>query len=1143
MSEKNEIFTEMTQAIAADYVRIYLVNYVTGEFHQFVKDKQDNVFREIKHGNDFFNYLTNDAVGCVYEADRYIYTEIMQRENIIRLIKPGSGCTDIECRLVSTGEPRYYTLRIMSCPGAENCFVLGIVNSEKTVSDRNKTSRINAERDVYDQIAESLAVHFEEIYYIDIANGHFKLYSPTGSGLGVKLSGDDFYEYSHKKSVTHVHPDDRKAIMHIYTKSGMIEALRGYKCFTTEFRYISGDETQYYKHTGMWANDRKHIIIYAENITNDIKVEKELHISRKRNRIFGLILESLAARYDVIYYVNAENGNYTGFASNNIYGNIEIEEEGTDFFADARKNTDIIIHPDDRERVKAGLDKDYYISALENNRQLVVNYRHLIDGVVKYTRYTAVWGSDGRHFIIGVENTDEEVKKESEHLRELSLANEMARRDELTGTKNKNAYQEYENLIQNRINAGEEMHFAIAVCDINDLKIVNDELGHKAGDEYIRTASRMICEVFVHSPVFRIGGDEFTVFVSGADYADKELLVDRLRRRIREKAEKNSRSPVIACGMAVYDSLTDKNVSDVFNRADSIMYENKVRLKEAKGRESENETGLRIPEERRKKLDSLFEAFSIVAEGNYVYLCDMKYDCSRWSKNAVETFGLPGEYMIGAGDIWEDHIHPDDRPSYHASIGMILSGNAFGHDMQYRARRRDGRYDVCTCKGTVIKTGSGEPDYFGGVIRNHSMIGHIDALTGLGNQYELFDAIRLALSKKTSIRVCMIGISKFSEINEIYGYSFGNTVLQKFGRIIFDDVSIRGSVFRLDGTKFAVITTNMDIDEIKTSYEKLRSFCRTGFVIDDRQMILELNAGLISIDDFSVDERTVYACLNFTYSESKTNRQGELVEFINDLNDRNRLRIEKLHAIRASITHGYEGFFLLYQPVVDADTEELIGAEALLRWKNDEYGVVPPDLFIPILEKDPLFCDLGLWILRTALIGAKKLIERYPEFVINVNLSYIQLERHDFVDTVISTLDEVGFPASRLCLEITERCRLLDMELLKNVIINLRGKGIKVALDDFGTGFSSLAAAKNLPFDTIKIDRSFVMKIEEDEKDREIIGNFADLARTFGSKICVEGIETEGMCEILRKYRVQSFQGYYYGKPIRLEELLEWKKK
>mgnify|MGYP002860770183 CR=1 FL=1 len=224
--------------------------------------------------------------------------------------------------------------------------------------------------------------------------------------------------------------------------------------------------------------------------------------------------------------------------------------------------------------------------------------------------------------------------------------------------------------------------------------------------------------------------------------------------------------------------------------------------------------------------------------------------------------------------------------------------------------------------------------------------------------------------------------------------------------------------------------------------------------------------------------------------------------------------------------------------MVSAKNEKVIGAEALIRWRNDEYGMVPPDHFIPILERDPLFINLGRWILKTAMEDAKKLLVDCPDFVINVNLSYAQLEKPDFVDMILELLAETGFPADHLCLEVTERCRLLDMALLKNIFVNLQARGIRFALDDFGTGFSSVGIVKELTFDTIKIDKSFVQNIEKDVKERELVGFFTSVASTFGAKVCVEGIETCEMKSILQQYPVTSFQGYYYSKPIPLEQFM-----
>ncbi len=546
-----------------------------------------------------------------------------------------------------------------------------------------------------------------------------------------------------------------------------------------------------------------------------------------------------------------------------------------------------------------------------------------------------------------------------------------------------------------------------------------------------------------------------------------------------------------------------------------------------------------ITEVAKRRLDSLFEAFSTVADDTHVFLCNMEYNYSRWSKELVETFGLPSEYMYDAGLIWEKHIHPDDRKAYRKGLDDIFLGQQSGHDMQYRAKRPNGEYDICTCRGLVILDENGKPYYFGGAIRNHSQKSHIDSLTGLRSQYGFFDDLKSYIHNKTKIRIGMAGIGKLAEINEVYGYHVGNMILQNFGRYLMEHVTDRGGTYRLDGSRFAVITTSQNEKEMEETYEKVRAHFRKGIKIDDLDIIMELNAGMLSLNDFNVDDQTVYSCLNMAYEESKLNKHGDLVTFRNELTAENRKRVEKLHAIRSSIAKDYNGFYLVYQPVVDAATEKLIGVEALLRWKNDEYGVVPPDMFIPFLEKDPLFPTLGEWIMKEALTNAQKVMEYVPDLVVNVNLSYAQMEKAGFTETVWNTIWRTGFPQEQLCLEVTERCRLLDMELLQNVITTLRAGGVRVALDDFGTGFSSIGLVKLLPFDTIKIDRSFVQNIEEDEKERSLLNDFTDIANIYGAKVCVEGIETRGGRDIIRDYHVNSFQGYYYSKPLTIEELLD----
>ena len=543
------------------------------------------------------------------------------------------------------------------------------------------------------------------------------------------------------------------------------------------------------------------------------------------------------------------------------------------------------------------------------------------------------------------------------------------------------------------------------------------------------------------------------------------------------------------------------------------------------------------------KLDSLYGAFAIMANGAYTYLTDIKHNYSRWSKEAVDYFGLPSEYMENAGDVWMENVHPDDRAVYAASIKELFGGKVSEHNLQYRARTKDGKYIVCTCRGVVIRDENGEPDYFGGTIKNNDTLSYFDDISNFRSLYGFLEDLQSAQWKGESIQIMLLGINEFSRLNDIYGYTFGNRVLQEFAKMIDTEAHGMGEWYRMwyrmDGTKFAIVCKKASVDDLKNLYKRIQYNSIHDFMVDGNRVVLSFVAGAINLDSLDVSSETVYSCLRFAYYESKNNHLGELFVLKNNVSDDKRFAIERINVIRNSIVNNCEGFFLCYQPIVDATTEKIIGAEALIRWKNDEYGVVPPVQFVDVLEQDNLFPELGKWILRTALVDAKKFLARYPGFIVNVNLSYTQLEKSDFVEDVLAIIEDVNFPPQNLCLEITERCRLLDMGLLKDIFMRLRKHGIKVALDDFGTGFSSIGVLRELPVTTVKIDRSFVMNIEKNNSDQNTVRFISELADSFSSSVTAEGIETPEMREFLLRFKIKSLQGFYYSKPLPMDEFMD----
>ena len=535
---------------------------------------------------------------------------------------------------------------------------------------------------------------------------------------------------------------------------------------------------------------------------------------------------------------------------------------------------------------------------------------------------------------------------------------------------------------------------------------------------------------------------------------------------------------------------------------------------------------------RKEYLDELFRAFEIVAEGAYVYLCDLAYDYSRWSAEAITYFGLPGEYMVGCGKIWEAHILPEDRENYSQSIDAIFSGQVGWHDMQYRARNRDGQYVVCTCRGTVIRGSDGQPLYFAGSIRNNGLVNSVDSLTGLQNQYGLFQHLDALYSKQARANIMMIGIKRFSTINEMWGYDFGNIVIHKLVQELKQIFCNEGVLYRADGVRFVLLTRSLTMEQLAGRYETVRQHICERLEIDGYHPNLQVCGSALEIDTFDVNPQAMFSCLGYAYNLSRERGNGALQIFRNEIDETRTNLMTLINTIRRSIEHDCQGFLLYYQPIMDANTHTLSGCEALLRWRSPEYGLVPPNRFIPIIENDPAFVKLGEWILRRAMEDTKPFLTSCSAFELNVNIAYEQLKQPSFVEMVKRNLTAAAYPPENLCLEITERCRLLDISRLGAIISELRDLGVRFANDDFGTGYSSMDILNQLKFDVVKIDKVFVDNIAKGGKAVRLIGVMNELAEICGSQVCAEGVETQEQCEIVRQCGVDTIQGYYFSKPV-----------
>ena len=534
----------------------------------------------------------------------------------------------------------------------------------------------------------------------------------------------------------------------------------------------------------------------------------------------------------------------------------------------------------------------------------------------------------------------------------------------------------------------------------------------------------------------------------------------------------------------------------------------------------------------------VFMAFAETSEKRYLYLCNLETDLSRWSKKAVDYFGLPGEYMFNAAAVWEEHIHPDDRHIFREDIEAVFSGQKRYHDCDYRVKNKDGDYVMVTCQGVILKGENGRPDLFAGTLENHSIKNKIDAVTNLYNNYKFADDIYSLASEGKRFAVLEVGISNFSEVNDIYGYAYGDKLLKKVAFAFLQLLDGGQHIYRMDGVRFAFCFLDKDEAWISEFYKRLQDVVKAKADSDKYKINLNLSGGAV-LHCSNMNVNSIQTAMNYALAKSKYKDFGSLVIFNDEKYNYSKKNLQILNAIKANILNECENFYLCYQPLMDVKEEKLVGMEALVRWKHDVYGQIPPAVFIPWIENDSCFWILGNWILTQALTDGKKILKKYPHFIVNVNVSYSQFEVDSFVDTVNDILAKTGFPAENLCLELTERLEVIDLEHLIEKIKVLKAEGIKVALDDFGTGFSSLNLLTNLPVDLIKIDREFIKDITENIANQSVIKAVTQCANELGIKVCLEGIENRLLIDFLRQYNAYSYQGYYYSKPIEMESFLQ----
>jgi len=682
--------------------------------------------------------------------------------------------------------------------------------------------------------------------------------------------------------------------------------------------------------------------------------------------------------------------------------------------------------------------------------------------------------------------------------------------------------------------------FSLAVIDIDRLKYCNDNFGHREGDRYIKSLCRFLEGVKRDGEsIFRFGGDEFLYISTRANDVELSSFLLLVSDEYAKSEPDLGYRRGFSFGTALIDPSSGQSYSAMFSEADNKMYALKMASRaEWEYKNEGDETGYGLD---KSGLESkIFTVLSSSLRNQYTYIINLKTNVSRWSVNAVEHFGLPGEYLYDPKSVLISHIHPDDRKAYLDDFEAVLSGKKERQDFTCRIKSKSGQYVTCKCEGIVVKGTGGDADFFSGAIMNLGVVDVVDRITGMKNTYSfLSDLLKLKGSPKP-VGILEVDIQRFHSINNVFGYGVGNCVLSLFAGEL--ESMAPSSVYRMDGAKFAILSTGKDVDYFKGIFKKAQEIARSRIKVESTDIPFLISGALLYFSEISVSPDTIVSELEYALTKSKTERGGALVFYDDLVHGRAKTQIARLDEVRRATLYGCSGFYLDYQPQTLKDGS-LVAVEALLRWKDKDGNVVMPGEFIDFLENDNCFDILGSWILKSALEETKPLVDKHPTLKVSVNISYRQLTSQSFRPYLLNLLADTGFSPKNLIIELTEHCSTLDVAYLSSEVEYFRSKGISVAADDFGIGYSNLSQLNNLSFNVIKIDQSFVNQIKYNKRGRLIVETTIRLAHTLGMDVCAEGVENTEQIDVLNLLGADMYQGYYFSPPCSLGKLMEYVEK
>ena len=425
---------------------------------------------------------------------------------------------------------------------------------------------------------------------------------------------------------------------------------------------------------------------------------------------------------------------------------------------------------------------------------------------------------------------------------------------------------------------------------------------------------------------------------------------------------------------------------------------------------------------------------------------------------------------------------------------------------------------------------------------NHFLAYH-DYLTELPNrrmfEEQLNKQLRLAQISNNKLALVLIDLDRFKTVNDTLGHSIGDALLKQLANKLQNCLSTNQTVYRLGGDEFCIVILEVESpSKVMFFSDKIIQIIKEQFVIEGFELNITASVGisLSPEDGITVESLLKNADTALYFSKSQGRDQAQC--YSPSLNVESFRLFSLSNDLRKALEKNE--LFLQYMPRVDAQTTQILGAEALVRWNHPDWGLVSPTEFIPIAEETGLIVPIGEWVLREACKQNKQWQDLgLPPITISVNFSVKQLLKQNILQSIDQIVEESGISPDRLEIEITESSFISNENEVTKLLVELKKRKIKVALDDFGTGYSSLYLLKRLALDTLKIDKSFIEEILTVPANKSILECILNLAKALQMNVVAEGVETAEQYAFLKEQKCNEIQGYYFSRPLHVEEFVQ----